>query len=78
MVTTIYDVAGSQTVTIKHGKYFTTYYNLSTVNVSKGASVSMGQVIGRAAQNDDGDGEIIFVVNVESNFVNPESWLKNR
>lgn len=78
VVTTIYDVAGSQTVTIKHGKYFTTYYNLSTVNVSKGASVSMGQVIGRAAQNDDGDGEIIFVVNVESNFVNPESWLKNR
>jgi septal ring factor EnvC (AmiA/AmiB activator) len=78
VVTTVYDVAGSQTVTIKHGKYFTTYYNLATVNVSKGASVSMGQVIGKAAQNDDGDGEIIFVVNVESNFVNPESWLKNR
>ena len=78
VVTTVYDVAGSQTVTIKHGKYFTTYYNLSTVNVAKGASVNMGQIIGRAAQNDDGDGEIIFVVNVESNFVNPESWLKNR
>lgn len=78
VVTTIYDVAGSQTITIKHGKYFTTYYNLSSVNVSKGANVSMGQVIGKAAQNDDGDGEIIFVVNVESNFVNPESWLKNR
>lgn len=78
IVTTVYDVAGSQTVTIKHGKYFTTYYNLGSVNVSKGASVSMGQVIGKAAQNDDGDGEIIFVVNVESNFVNPESWLKNR
>ena len=78
VVTTVYDVSGSQTVTIKHGKYFTTYYNLSSVNVSKGATVSMGQVIGRAAQNDDGDGEIIFVVNVESNFVNPESWLKNR
>jgi septal ring factor EnvC (AmiA/AmiB activator) len=78
VVTTVYDVAGSQTVTIKHGKYFTTYYNLSTVNVAKGAAVSMGQVIGKAAQNDDGDGEIIFVVNVESNFVNPESWLKNR
>jgi fructose-specific component phosphotransferase system IIB-like protein len=38
----------------------------------------MGQVIGRAADNDDGDGEIIFVVNIESTFVNPESWLKNR
>jgi hypothetical protein len=38
----------------------------------------MGQIIGKAAQNDDGDGEIIFVVNVESTFVNPEIWLKNR
>ncbi len=78
VVTTIYDVAGSQTVTIKHGKYFTTYYNLSTVNVNKGASVSMGQIIGKAAENDDGDGEIIFVVNAEATFVNPESWLKNK
>ena len=77
-VTTVYDVAGSQTVTIKHGKYFTTYYNLSSVNVSKGTNVKMGQSIGKAAQNDDGDGEIIFVVNVESRFVDPEEWLKNR
>lgn len=78
VVTTIYDVAGSQTITIKHGKYFTTYYNLSTVNVTKGATVNMGQVIGKAAENDDGEGEIIFVVNAESTFVNPESWLKNK
>ena len=78
VVTTVYDVAGSQTITIKHGKYFTTYFNLSSVNVAKGANVIMGQVIGRAADNDDGDGEIIFVVNIESTFVNPESWLKNR
>ena len=77
-VTTVYDVAGSQAVTIKHGKYFTTYYNLSSVNVSKGTAVKMGQAIGKAAQNDDGDGEIIFVVNIESKFVDPEDWLKNR
>ena len=77
-VTTVYDVAGSQAVTIKHGKYFTTYYNLSSVNVAKGTSVKMGQAIGKAAQNDDGDGEIIFVVNIESKFVDPEDWLKNR
>lgn len=76
VVTTVYDVAGSQTVTIKHGKYFTTYYNLSSVNVSKGTNVSMGQVIGKADNNDEGDGEIIFVVNIESTFVNPENWLK--
>lgn len=78
VVTSIYDVAGSQTVTIKHGKYFTTYYNLSSVNVSKGSTVQMGQSIGKAGVNDDGDGEIMFVVNIESTFVNPELWLKNK
>ncbi|MFN5478651.1 MAG: murein hydrolase activator EnvC family protein [Chitinophagaceae bacterium] len=78
VVTTVYDVAGSQTVTIKHGKYFTTYFNLSTVNVSKGSKVETGQVIGRAGENFDGDGEIIFMVNEELRFVNPELWLKRR
>jgi septal ring factor EnvC (AmiA/AmiB activator) len=78
VVTTIYDVAGSQTVTIKHGKYFTTYFNMSSVNVSKGAKVNMGQVIGRAGENFDGDGEIVFMVNEELRFVNPELWLKRK
>jgi septal ring factor EnvC (AmiA/AmiB activator) len=78
IVTTVYDIAGSQTITIKHGKYFTTYYNLSSVNVSKGTVVQMGQLLGKAGVNDDGNGEIMFVVNIESIFVNPEIWLKNR
>ena len=78
VVTTVYDVAGSQTVTIKHGKYFTTYFNMSSVNVSKGAKVTMGQVIGRAGENFDGEGEIVFMVNEELRFVNPELWLKRK
>jgi septal ring factor EnvC (AmiA/AmiB activator) len=78
VVTTVYDVAGSQTVTIKHGKYFTTYFNLSTVTVSKGTKVDMGQIIGKAAENFDGDGEILFMLNEEMRFVNPEIWLKNK
>lgn len=78
VVTTVYDVAGSQTVTIKHGKYFTTYFNMSSVSVSKGAKVSMGQVIGRAGENFDGEGEIVFMVNEELRFVNPELWLKRK
>ena len=78
IVSAIYDVAGSQTVTIKHGKYFTTYYNLSSVSVSKGQEVKMGQSLGKAGVNDDGDGEILFVVNIESKFTDPEQWLKSR
>lgn len=77
-VSAVYDVAGSQTVTLKHGKYFTTYYNLTGVSVSKGQEVKMGQVIGRAGTNDDGDGEILFVVNADKAFVNPANWLKSR
>jgi septal ring factor EnvC (AmiA/AmiB activator) len=78
IVTTVYDVAGSQTVTIKHGKYFTTYFNMSSVSVSKGSKVTMGQVIGRAGENFDGEGEIVFMVNEELRFVNPELWLKRK
>jgi septal ring factor EnvC (AmiA/AmiB activator) len=78
VVSSVFDVAGSQAVTIKHGKYFTTYYNLSSVSVSKGAQVTMGQLIGKAGVNDDGDGEILFVVNNESTFVDPQGWLKSK
>jgi septal ring factor EnvC (AmiA/AmiB activator) len=78
IVTSVFDVDGSATVTIQHGKYFTTYYNLSVVSVAKGARVSMGQSIGKAGLNDYGDGEIIFVVNIEKEFVDPMNWLKPR
>ncbi|HSF44459.1 MAG TPA: peptidoglycan DD-metalloendopeptidase family protein, partial [Chitinophagaceae bacterium] len=57
VVSAVYDIQGSQTVTIKHGKYFTTYYNLASVSVGKNDQVKMGQVIGKAGANDDGDGE---------------------
>lgn len=78
VVTAISDVSGSPTVTIKHGKYFTTYHNVSGVTVSKGTEVKTGQVIGRAGTNLDDEGEIIFVVTREANFENPELWLKSR
>jgi murein hydrolase activator len=77
-VVSVYDVAGTQTVTIRHGKYLTTYNNLSGVSVSKGQNVTTGQVLGRAAENLDGDGEIIFVITNESKFMDPMGWLKRR
>ncbi len=78
VVTAVSDVSGSPTVTIKHGKYFTTYHNVSGVTVSKGTEVKTGQVIGRAGTNLDDEGEIIFVVTREASFENPELWLKSR
>jgi septal ring factor EnvC (AmiA/AmiB activator) len=78
VVASVMDVGGSPTVCIKHGKYFTTYFNLNGVSVSRGQEVRMGQVIGKAASNEDGVGEILFAVSIESTFVDPENWLKSR
>jgi hypothetical protein len=33
----------------------------------------MGQSLGKAGVNDDGDGEILFVVNIESKFTDPNN-----
>ena len=43
-VAAIHNYGDGVAVVIRHGKYFTTYSNLSGVNVSKGATVKTGQV----------------------------------
>jgi len=77
-VTAVFDVEGSTNVLIKHGKYFTTYGNLSGTSVSKGQKINAGQVIGKAASNADGNGEIEFVLMQENRNLNPEPWIKRR
>ena len=66
-------------VTVRHGKYVTVYNRLAEVNVSKGQKINAGELIGKAAVGDGGDGEFEFrVINGSSKFVNPEIWLKSR
>ncbi len=77
-VKAIFDVEGSTNVLIQHGKYFTTYGNLSAASVSKGQKINAGQVIGKAALNADGNGEIEFVLMQENKNLNPEPWIKRR
>ncbi len=67
-----------QMVVIKHGKYFTGYSNINGVSVSKGQSVKVGQVIGRAAANLDGVGAVDLQISNEQAEMNPEAWLKRR
>jgi septal ring factor EnvC (AmiA/AmiB activator) len=75
----VYNMGDGMAVTIRHGKYFTTYSNLNGVSVSKGSSVSTGQPIGRVGQSDDGSGgQIDFILMIESKNVNPEPWLRRR
>lgn len=67
-----------QMVVIKHGKYFTGYSNIAGVNLSKGQSVKLGQVIGKSAANLDGIGAVDLQISNEQSEMDPEHWLKRR
>ena len=77
-VTTVFDIEGNWAVMIQHGKYFSVYSNLASTTVSKGQKISMGQTIGRAGNNDDGNGEVEFIITLERINQNPEAWLRRR
>lgn len=76
-VTLVNYMDDKQVVFIKHGQYFTVYSNLASASVQRGEKVKTGQVIGKAGLNDDGNGEVDFILMDENNNVNPESWLKH-
>jgi murein hydrolase activator len=60
-------------VMIRHGKYFTTYSNLSTVSVTKGEKIRTGQIVGQV----DSKGQLEFIVSDEKgNYFDPERWLR--
>lgn len=69
----VFNVGDVTAVMIRHGKYFTTYCNLSTVTVSKGEEVKTGQLIGRLAEI----GQLEFVLSDEKDHLfDPEKWLR--
>jgi murein hydrolase activator len=76
-VAAIHNYGDGAAVILRHGKYFTSYSNLSGVSVSKGAIVKTGQVIGRVGEaQDGGGGQVDFMLMIENKNVNPESWLR--
>ena len=77
-VSTVQTVEDMQVVIIQHGRYFTTYSNLSGVNVQRGQEVTTGQVIGKVAANFDGVGAIDFYMSNENSNFDPERWLRPR
>ncbi|MEK7227092.1 MAG: peptidoglycan DD-metalloendopeptidase family protein, partial [Bacteroidota bacterium] len=73
----VYNLGDGIAITIRHGRYFTTYSNLTGVSISKGATVKTGQAIGKAGKDDDGaGGQIDFILMIETKNVNPEPWLR--
>jgi septal ring factor EnvC (AmiA/AmiB activator) len=72
-VQSVMNIGDVQAVMIRHGKYFTTYSNLSTVSVSKGERVGTGQIIGRVGEI----AQLEFVLSDDRNRnLDPERWLK--
>ena len=72
-VQVVMNISDVQAVMIRHGKYFTTYGNLSTVSVTKGEHVSTGQIIGRVGEI----AQLEFVLSDDRNRnLDPERWLK--
>jgi len=72
-VQNVFNVGDVTAVMIRHGKYFTTYSNLSTVSVTKGQAVKTGQLIGKLADI----GQLEFVISDEKDrLFDPERWLR--
>ncbi|MEJ0103374.1 MAG: M23 family metallopeptidase [Bacteroidota bacterium] len=75
-VAAVYNLGDAMAITIRHGKYFTTYSNLSSVSVSKKDVIQTGQVIGRTGPAEEGNGgQVDFILMIETRNVNPEPWL---
>lgn len=73
----VYNLGDGMAVTIRHGKYFTTYSNLASVSIEKGAMVKTGQVIGRTGKDEEGNGgQIDFILTVETRKIDPQAWLR--
>ena len=77
-VSVVQTIDDMQVVILQHGRYFTTYSNLSGVTVQKGQDVTRGQVLGKVAPNFDGIGAIDFYISNESSNYDPETWLRRR
>lgn len=76
----VVSIAGSYTVIINHGEYFTVYSYMSSVSVRQGDKVKFKQTIGNVGKNDDGENILHFEIckvggsNNISNE-NPSAWI---
>jgi septal ring factor EnvC (AmiA/AmiB activator) len=77
-VNSVFPVDDMMVIIIQHGRYFTTYSNLTGVSVQKGQQIKTGQSLGRVAANFDGVGAIDFYISNENSNYDPEKWLRRR
>jgi len=71
------EVDGEQLLVVQHGKYFSGYNHLSSVNVSAGQEVKAGSVLGKSGTSIDGEGLLLLMImNDKSVPQDPAPWLK--
>ncbi len=78
VVSSVVNVDNMQVVILQHGRYFSTYSNLSNVSVQRGQTVKIGQVMGRVMANEEGVGVLDFIMSNEKSNVDPMRWLRPR
>lgn len=77
-VVSVFAIPGSgNAVMVKHGNYYTTYSNLSTVYVKRGSKVSQGKALGKVGKEASSGSYILhFELWNGKSKVNPEPWLR--
>ncbi|WP_238934464.1 murein hydrolase activator EnvC family protein [Aurantibacter crassamenti] len=67
---------GNNGVTLKHGNYISTYYNLSVLFVKKGDVVAAKTELGKVATNRlNGQTRLKFYLYQDTEKLNPEDWV---
>lgn len=75
-VTSVFTLSDEMAVVVSHGNFYTTYSHLQQVKVKRGQTVAQGSLLGRAATNKNGAGELLFIVSDNlGKVVDPEQYL---
>ncbi len=73
---------GIYTIYIRHGKYISTYSNITNITVNKGDKVTIGQTIGKMAAGEEGEGSIDFILSEStsssSRNIDPSAWIRKK
>ena len=69
---------GTYTVMVRHGDFFTTYSNLSSVSVAQGQKVGIKQALGKIKTNFAGLTVMKFTLSQNITTLNPNSWITPR
>jgi septal ring factor EnvC (AmiA/AmiB activator) len=69
---------GTYTIMIRHGDFFTSYSNLSSVSVSSGQKVTTKQTLGKIKSNNLGFSVLKFTLSQNTITLNPKSWIAPR